>query len=341
MTQTGIMATVADVRCSEEFVEALYSRGMRAVRINSAHVAPDTFRQMVRTIRAVSPEISILMDTKGPEIRTTALSTTTEPELNVGEKLTLVSGHGTTWDTPGRIVIAVDNLERYVSTGGKVLLDDGEIELEIIRVDGAEIGCIVTKGGRLGSRKTVAFPNMEVPPLPAVSDRDRLNIAVAVEERIAMIAHSFVRSATDVEAVRELIEGSDVSLYSKIECREALDNLDSIVAASDGILVARGDLGANIPLHTVPEVQLRAVRAARREGKPTILATQILQSMITHPTPTRAELSDITLAVMEGFDWLLLTGETAQGEYPRECIDTLRETIDNAERNHLRCLINC
>lgn len=336
--QTKIMATVADIRCSREFVAALYERGMRGVRINSAHVSPDTFRQMVRTIRSVNQDIKILMDTKGPEIRTTEMQMGLTSELNVGDRLMLKSG--TSSSTVGCVNIAVDNLERYVKLGSKVIMDDGEVELEVEDVDGRDIHCRVVKSGVLGSHKTVAFPGIEVPPLPAVSDRDRLNIAAAIEERIDMIAHSFVRSKSDVEAVRRLIDGSGIGLFSKIECREALENLEEILEASDGLLVARGDLGTSIPLQSIPEAQLRVVRATRRAGKPIILATQILQSMISRPSPTRAELSDITLAVMEGFDWLLLTGETAQGEYPRECIDILLKTILNAESNNLRCLIN-
>lgn len=335
-TDTSIMATVADVRCTEDFVAMLSGAGMKGVRINSAHVSPEVFRRMVTLIRRVNPGIKILMDTKGPEMRTTALPAPLE--VKEGDSLTLCSGRE---DSEKDLIrIAVDNLEKYVREGASVIMDDGEILLEVVAVEGPMIRCRATNSGVLDSRKTVAFPGMPVPPLPAVSERDRLNIAVAVETGIDMIAHSFVRSASDVEAVRELLAGSHTALYSKIECREALDNLEEIVAASDGILVARGDLGTSIPLQEIPAEQLRAARAARAAGKPLILATQILQSMISRPAPTRAELSDITLAVMEGFDWLLLTGETAQGQYPRECVEILDKTIRNAENNNLRCLIS-
>lgn len=320
------MATVADVRCTSEFVSDLAARGMSAVRINSAHVTPDTFREMVHTIRSVNPAIKILMDTKGPEIRTTALD---HPlSLSQGDIITLRSGS----DASSRqcIYVMVGDMERYLTPGQEIILDDGEIRLEVVSIDGQEITSRVTSGGTLDSRKTVAFPSAQVPPLPAVSDRDRLNIEVAVECGIDMIAHSFVRDRNDVEAVRQLIDGSPITLYAKIECREALENLESITEAADGLLIARGDLGTHIPLSQVPAAQFRAVASARKHGKPTILATQILHSMLTRPAPTRAELSDITLAVLQGIDTLLLCGETAQGDFPRECVEIMSETIKSA-----------
>ncbi|MCM1348980.1 MAG: pyruvate kinase [Firmicutes bacterium] len=328
MKHTSIMATVANNRCTAEFVSSLHRNGMESVRINSAHVSPETFREMVETIRNAAPGIQILMDTKGPEIRTTRLAR--ELELKPGDKLTFRSG--TAESGPDCIYIRVDGFEKYVVAGGEMLLDDGELKLVITTVENDGVTARVITGGKLGSCKTVAFTGAEVPPLPAVSERDRLNISAAVECGIEMIAHSFVRSAADVKAVRELISGSNIRLYAKVECREALENLEEIAAAADGLLIARGDLGTHISLCEVPAAQFKVVAAAQRVGKPTILATQILQSMLNRPTPTRAELSDITLAVLQGIDTLLLTGETARGEFPAECVATLKQSI-HATRN--------
>lgn len=320
------MATVADVRCTTDFVAALYRTGMRGVRINSAHVSPDTFRRMTAVIRSVSEDIKILMDTKGPEVRTAPLPR----PMAITEGCTYrFSSDAEDTDAIG---IRVADIGRYVEVGTEMLVDDGELRFEVVSVKGDTLTCRALNSGELDSCKTVAFTGVEVPPLPAVSDRDRENIRVAVEQNIDMIAHSFVRSAADVEAVRELIAGSGITLYAKIECSEALDNLEEITSAADGVLVARGDLGTHIPLPCIPGAQFRAADTAHKAQKPLILATQILQSMMTRPQPTRAELSDIALACFEGFDWLLLTGETARGEYPAECVDILYRTIEEASK---------
>lgn len=322
------MATVSDIRCTPEFIASLRQAGMGSVRINSAHVDAPTFRRMTEIIRNVDPEIAILMDTKGPEIRTTELDT--DMQLTPGELITLCSGSEPSDRT--KLRIKVDNMHLCLTNGDEILLDDGEIALEVTAIVGTDVIASVKRGGLLGSRKTVAFPSAKVPPLPAVSERDMEMIKVAAECRIDMIAHSFVRSAADVEAVRKLIDNTSIKLYAKIECREALDNLDSIARAADGLLIARGDLGTHIPLSNVPAAQFEVVSSARQAGKPTILATQILQSMMSRPSPTRAELSDITLAVMLGIDTLLLCGETAQGQFPRQCIEIMKQTINSARQ---------
>lgn len=326
MTTPSIMATVADTRCTHEFVASLFEAGMRSVRINSAHVDPDTFRLMVSVIRGVSPSIAILMDTKGPEIRTTGCAS--DIGLASGMHIDITSGHEPTDRTCIRV--RVDHLDRYLTPGEEIMLDDGEIALRVDSIEAPLIHTTVVRGGTLGPHKTVAFRSAEVPPLPAVSDRDRIMIAAAAESGIDMIAHSFVRSSADVVAVRKLIEGSGIRLYAKIECSEALMNLDGIAKAADGLLIARGDLGTHIPLHSVPAAQWQIASCASRHGKPAILATQILQSMMSRPLPTRAELSDITLAVLQGIDTLLLCGETAQGDYPAECVRQMKLTIDSA-----------
>ncbi len=326
------MATVADDRCTRGFVESLRRAGMDSVRINSAHVDPDAIRRMIEVIRDVDPAIRVLMDTKGPEIRTTALTPGVDVVmLNAGNVVKVHSAPGGI-TSAREICIAVGELEQHLRAGNELLLDDAAIALEVTDVCEGYVLARVTRGGALGARKTVAVPGVELPPLPAVSDRDRRNIAAARECGIDMIAHSFVRSRADVESVRELIEGTAIELYSKIECCEALQNLDEIIEASDGVLIARGDLGSQVDLWRVPAIQDHVALKCREKGLPFILSTQILDSMMARPLPTRAELSDIALAVRQGASTLLLTGETARGEYPEACVEIMRRTIEATER---------
>ncbi len=330
---THIMATMADARCTRAFVKEMAEAGMDSVRINSAHVDPASIASMTATIRAAAPQVAMLMDTKGPEIRTTALADEVDSiTLTDGERLTLVADPHTA-TRRGLIAVAVAGLDKYLHPGDRVLIDDGAIELTVEEGDGAQSGvaAIVTRGGLLGSRKTVAAPGVELPPLPAVSDRDRVNIAAAIECGVSMIAHSFVRSAADVEAVRSLIAGTGITLYAKIECSEAVENLEEILAAADGLLVARGDLGTQVAVERIPVLQHRIATLCREAGKPVIVATQMLDSMERNPYPTRAEVSDIALAVMEGINTLLLTGETARGAHPVRCVEVMRRTIEETE----------
>lgn len=330
--QTEIMATVADIRCTPEFVAALRRAGIGSVRINSAHVDPDSIRRMTAIIRGVDPAIRLLMDTKGPEIRTTSLRDGIESvTLATGSTLTITGDPDSPTDATC-IAIAVGGLDRHMKAGDTLLLDDGAIELSVTGTTAGGVTARVERGSELGSRKTVAAPGVALPPLPAVSDRDRINIAAARECGFDMIAHSFVRSTADVEALRRELEGSDITLYSKIECAEAVDNLESILEASDGLLIARGDLGTQVPIERIPAIQHRIARLCREAGKSVIVATQMLDSMMQRPYPTRAEVSDIALAVMEHIGTLLLTGETARGEYPVECVDIMRRTIEETER---------
>ncbi len=330
---THIMATMADARCTPAFVKEMAEAGMDSVRINSAHVDPDSIASMTATIRAAAPQVAMLMDTKGPEIRTTALADEVDSiTLTDGERLTLVADPHTA-TRRGLIAVAVAGLDKYLHPGDRVLIDDGAIELTVEEGDTEQSGvaAIVTRGGLLGSRKTVAAPGVELPPLPAVSDRDRVNIAAAIECGVSMIAHSFVRSAADVEAVRSLIGGTGITLYAKIECSEAVENLEEILAAADGLLVARGDLGTQVAVERIPVLQHRIATLCREAGKPVIVATQMLDSMERNPYPTRAEVSDIALAVMEGINTLLLTGETARGAHPVRCVEVMRRTIEETE----------
>ena len=329
-----IMATLTAKRCTEEFVTAMAARGMAGVRINSAHVNPDDIRRMCAVIRNAAPAVKILMDTKGPKLRTT--DAPKPVDLRLAESVKVTVGTGPT--LPGSIVInASGSLTEHCRPGMEIALDDGAVMLRINSLRGESIEAVVTRPGRLESRKTVVIPDCTLPPLPAVSERDKANIRAGIEAGIDMIAHSFVRSADDVEAVRAEIEGTAIQLFAKIECREALDNFNGILRAADGLLIARGDLGTCIDPADIPAVQLMVARSCHEARKPSILATQILQSMISGPVATRAEISDIALAVAEDIDWLLLCGETAQGRYPEECVSVMASAILSAENNSMRC----
>lgn len=325
---TNIMATLTTERCTPAMVKSLHDAGMTGVRINSAHVTPADIKSMVETIRSADPHIKILMDTKGPEIRTTHLAV----PLIVADGMQLAFSSGEIPSSSDCIYVMMDSLEQYVTPGQQLLVDDGELRFMVDEIDGTHIKAHALNGGVLGSRKTVAVPGVELPPLPAVSIRDAENIKAAKAAGIDMIAHSFVRSSADVEAVREHIVGTGIMLYAKIECRQALENFEEIAGSADGILVARGDLGTAIPIPEIPAVQYDILRRCAALKKPTIVATQILQSMQSSPNPTRAEVSDITLAVMEGVDTLLLCGETAVGQYPVECVEVMAATIQYASK---------
>lgn len=327
-----VMATVADDACTPEFIYRLHKAGMTGVRINSAHAAPKDIARMVSVIRSADPSIKILMDTKGAEIRTTATEGDTEIELKEGDSIEIAE-HATELTTAKRIAITATGICKHAHEQTRILLDDGEVELEATGEGDGTLLTRVVKSGRLGSRKTVTFRGVESPEaLPAVTSRDKAAIEAGIEAGIDIIAHSFVRSAEDVKAVRELIKGTDIELYSKIECIKAIENFDEILAASDGLLCARGDLGSEAGIENVPAVEMHTIASCRKAGKPVIVATQFLQSMMTSPTPTRAEAGDIAFAVMQGADTLLLCGETAKGEYPAECVAWMKSVIDATAR---------
>ena len=303
MTHTRVMATIADNRATAQFVRELHAAGMEGVRINSAHVTPEAIRAIIPTVRAVDPAIVILMDTKGPEMRTTALEPGIESvRMNAGAEVRVCGGDAHSGSS--RIFVNAPAVGSYLASGDRLFIDDGEIELKIKRVENDNtLLCEVIRAGVLGSRKSVnASEGAKLPPMPAVRQ------------------------------VREELGSSAVKLFAKVETREALDNLEAIADAADGLLVARGDLGAQIPLCEVPAAQMRIMALCKTAGKSTIISTQILDSMMRRPQPTRAEVSDIAFGVCQGADWLLLTGETAKGDYPAEAVSVMHGTIAATEK---------
>ncbi len=344
MKYPTIMATLADVRCNPEFIRSLIAAGASSFRVNSAHVDPERFSGMIRVLRSVDPDIPVLMDTKGPEIRIGGFAEgVDEIPLNNGDIITV--RHSDMPCTPESISISYAGLATHVNIGDRLLLDDGEIELKVTGIEpiAGTVTAEVTVGGILLPRKSVSIPGADISDLPAVTERDAASLRAAAREHIAMVAHSFVRSAEDVRRVREILDEngpSGVKLIAKIECRAALAHFDEILAEADGLLVARGDLGIEIDPVLIPALQAEIIHRCIEAGKPVIVATQMLHTMMHHPRPTRAEIADIAEACREGASTLLLCGETASGDYPKESVETMRRAI-HASGLDPYTLLNC
>lgn len=334
---TRIMATVSDFRCEPDFLRALFGQGVSQVRINSAHVSPARLAEMTRIIRSVDPHVAILTDTKGPEIRTTPLAPGHEAGLVIarGDRMTIVDGRdGRAFTAPGRIAVNYGGLRGKLAAGQSVLVDDGTLRfvVEDFTAEGDAVVRCVT-GGTLLDRKGIAFPGADLSDLPAVTFADAENLRQAALSGLDMVAHSFVRSREDVEAVRRILDengGTATRLFAKIECKAALEHFTEILDAADGILVARGDLGTEIDPTLIPAVQRVLIERTLAAAKPVIVATQFLQSMMNSPMATRAEIADIAEATRQGASTLLLCGETAAGRYPLEAASVMSRAVANA-----------
>jgi len=323
-----ILATIPDDRCNPGHIRAMVDAGMQGVRFNSAHASPQAIAAMTAAVRAVDSRQIILVDTKGAEVRTTPLAADADSlPVMEGARVTIIDG-GTEPTTLRRLCITASDVCSHARVGMTVAVDDGEILMRVEAVESSGVVCRVTKGGRLGSRKTVNFRGIELDALPALTQRDRDAIDAAVDAGADIIAHSFVRSAADVEAVREALGNRRCFIYAKIECPQAVENMEEILAAADGLLCARGDLGATVGIERVPAVEMACIEATRRARKPLMIATELMQSMMTRQVPSRAEAMDIAFAAVSGVESLLLTAETARGEYPVECVGWMRRIID-------------
>lgn len=332
MTQTRIIATISDSRCDKAFIKSLYDNGMTDVRLNTAHIDFEGFKRVVDNVRAVSPEIGILIDTKGPEVRTTDTENDLEIFFAQGDSTTFV-GDPTGITTHERICLSLPEIADEVKEGMHMLLDDGFLEFKIERVENSIIHAVALNDGTLGSRKSLNMPDAHL-NLPALTQRDITNIGYAIDLGIDYIAHSFVRRPEDILAVKGLLvaRNSNIKLIAKIENQEGVDNFDAILDVSYGALIARGDLGVEIPAHKIPTIQRDIIDKCNRRHKPVIVSTQMLHSMIENPRPTRAEVSDIANAVYQHADALLLTGETAIGKYPSLAVKTMHDIIAEAEQ---------
>ena len=330
---TKIVATISDRRCEVDFIRSLAEAGVNVVRMNSAHIEWEGFERIVSNVRQADPSLAIIMDTKGPEIRTTITEGDVPVTFHAGD-IVSVTGTPDTPTTAKHISLNYDGIAKCLHPGDRMLIDDGELAFTITSVEGDLIIARAENDGVLGSRKSVNLPGVSV-DLPAVTERDKRNIGYAVKLGVDFIAHSFVRTASDVAKVREILDelGSDAQIISKIENQEGIDNIDEILAASYGIMVARGDLGIEVAAERIPGMQTMIIDKCIKAHKPVIVATQMLHSMINHPRPTRAEISDVANAVYQRADATMLSGETAYGKYPLEAVRTMTAVAREVEES--------
>lgn len=328
---TKIVATVSDKRCDVDFIKSLAEAGVNVVRMNSAHLELEGFTKIVNNTRAADESLAIMMDTKGPEIRTTATVTGAPVEYHTGDRVKIL-GNPEGMTSGQEICLNYPHIADAVKPGNRLLIDDGEMAFTIVSVAGGSVEALAENDGSLGSRKSVNIPGVKI-DLPAVTERDARNIGYGVQLGVDFIAHSFVRSAADVRAVQAVLDsyGSKTKIISKIENQEGIDNFDEILEASYGIMVARGDLGIEVPAERIPGIQSMMIDKCIAAHKPVIVATQMLHTMIEHPRPTRAEVSDVANAVYQRADAMMLSGETASGKYPVEAVRTMTSVAREVE----------
>ena len=334
MKQTKIVASISDRRCSVDFIRQLFDAGMNVVRMNTAHASAEGMWTIVNNVREVSHHIGILIDTKGPEIRTTGCESPIH--YNTGDVVKIFGRPE--MDTEHDIInLSYRNFAQDIHIGDDILFDDGALAMKVLDINGPAVIAQVQNEGNLGSHKSVNVPGIHI-DLPALTEKDIQNINLAVDMDIDFIAHSFVRNASDVKAVQDILDerGSDIKIISKIENQEGVDNIDEIIEASYGIMIARGDLGIEVPIERIPGIQRSIIRKCVRAKKPVIVATQMLHTMIHNPRPTRAEVTDIANAIYYRTDALMLSGETATGDYPVEAVRTMAQIAEQAEKDKVR-----
>lgn len=324
--QTKIICTLADNRCSPDFVQQLVDSGMDVVRLNTAHMDIAAADKIVRTIRSVSDHVAILLDTKGPEVRTCNL--TAPLQLKTGDRLTIGVAH-----TPENgFQVSYSGFAEEVPAGSRVLIDDGLMALQVESTTIDTLTCIALNDGEIKNKKGVNVPSIRL-DLPTLTEKDAEFIDWATRNPIDFIAHSFVRCREDVMAIQAILDlrRSPIKIIAKIENREGVNNLESILDVAHGIMVARGDLGIEIPSEEVPGVQKEMIKTCIRLVKPVITATQMLQSMVDNPRPTRAEVSDVANAIYDGTDAIMLSGETAYGKFPLEAVQMMANIARTVE----------
>jgi len=324
--KTKIVATISDRNCDKSLIAALHEAGMDAVRLNTAHQSPADTLRVIKNVRAVSDKIALMLDTKGPEIRTVGIEN--DIPVRTGDRIKIGNKKA-----PDGFQVSYDRFAREIPEGASILIDDGLLELVAVERTRLGLICEAKNDGVIRNKKSVNVPAVHV-SLPSLSDRDREYIEFAIRYDLDFIAHSFVRNRKDVEDIQAILDQhkSKTKIIAKIENREGVDNIEEILDSVFGVMIARGDLGIEIPAAEVPGVQKAIINACVRRAKPVITATQLLHSMIDNPRPTRAEVSDVANAVFDGTDVLMLSGETANGRYPIEAVRTMAEIALVVER---------
>ncbi len=334
MRRTKIVCTLGPATDDVEIMKKLIQNGLDAARVNFSHGTYESHGEMIQKLKQAREELNapipLILDTKGPEIRIKAFAEGSI-FLEQGDKFTL-----TTEDVEGtKDIVSVTYLDfpKDLQVGSRVLIDDGLIELRVEHISGPEVQCIVVNGGKVSSKKGVNLPGIKV-NLPALTEKDIEDLKFGIKNGFDIIAASFIRSASDVSRIRKVLEengGDGIHIIAKIENREGVDHIDEILEIADGIMVARGDLGVEIPPEEVPLVQKQLIARANQRSKPVITATQMLESMVNSPRPTRAEANDVANAIFDGSDSIMLSGETAAGKYPLEAVETMARIAEKTE----------
>lgn len=333
LRKTKIVATLGPATDSLEMISSLIEAGVNVFRLNMSHAPHDWVRRVVRDIRSASATVkqpvAVMMDTQGPAIRTGDLSM--PMDLKPGQKFTLTV-RGEKSEEEASVDVNYSNFVNDIAVGDVVLLDNGTIEMKVLAKEGNKVSCQVLTQGKLGSRRHINLPGVKV-SLPALTAKDIKDVMLGLELEVDLIALSFVRESRDLLQLKELFADNAHKPFviAKIEDQQAVKNLDAIVAEADGIMIARGDLGIEIPFEELPIVQRQIVKTCLRRGKPVIVATHMLESMIVSPMPTRAEVTDVANAVFEQADAIMLSGETTVGKFPLKCIEVFHRVASRIE----------
>lgn len=335
MKKTKIICTIGPKSESKEVLKDLMINGMNVCRLNFSHGTHNEHQVRVDNIKKVREElnlpVALLLDTKGPEIRLGKFSID-EVNLKSGDTYILTTDEILANEKIASV--SYKDLPNDVSVGGTILIDDGLVEMEVISKNSKQITCLVKNNGVIKSNKGVNVPNAKI-NLPSITEKDRLDILFAIKNDFDFIAASFVRKPEDVYEIRKILDenNSTIKIISKIESQEAVENIDKIIEASDGIMVARGDLGVEIKTEYIPKIQKEIIRKCNQVGKPVVTATQMLDSMIRNPRPTRAEVTDVANAIIDGTDCIMLSGETAAGKYPVQAVKVMKNIAITTENS--------
>ncbi len=324
-----IVGKIADNNAEPEFIKALFEKGVDVSWLNTAHQDEAATLEVMEKIRAVSTDVPILIDTKGPEIRTKNIE---EPiEIKAGEEFVVTGDLSVTGE---KIVYAAyENLAGEVPVGSMILIDDGEFACEVKSIDGTKLICVAGNDGKIKNKKSINIPGVHI-ELPALSEKDKGFVHFCAKNDVDYITHSFVRGKKDIDEIKEILnqyDNHDVKIIAKIENREGFENIVEILENCEGLMVARGDLGVEVPFEEVPFMQKKMVEKAIEMGKISIVATQALHTMIENPRPTRAEVSDVANSILDGADSVSMSGETAYGKYPLEAVNAMARIMKNTE----------
>lgn len=339
MRKTKIICTIGPATESFDKLEELHRAGLNVVRLNMSHGDHASHLRAIKAIRTLNKKVSnpvpILLDTQGPEIRTGNLRN--DLNLKAGDEISIVA-RGAENVEETSIPINYDDLINDVGVGDRITVDNGLINLEVLSKEDRVMRCRVIDGGILKSKRHVNLPGIRV-NLPAITDKDREDLTFAIEQEVDFIALSFVREASDIRELREFLgaKANKIKIIAKIEDQEGVRNIEEIIRESDGIMVARGDLGVEVLIQDLPNIQRHIVRRCNELGKRVIVATHLLESMIENPIPTRAEVTDVANAVYEGADAIMLSGETSVGKYPVKCVEYLDKIARTSEKNQGLC----